>query len=303
MYSHITYIKRFLVITGSLFVFLPGCTPTQQPLKVAMVADCQYCDCDYSERWDNDYRAGKTRLIAAIDTLNKEGIDLGFHLGDLIDRDMRSYATLFPILKSAGFPFHHVLGNHDFKVAPEHKSSVLPMLNLRNGYYSMVRNNYRFIVLDGTEVSNYRYADSSRAAQADKIMELYAKDNRPQAKPWNGGMSNQQLNWLQQQLDSCTTLKQNAIIMCHFPVSPAGDANLWNDKEVVDLISKYDVVKLFINGHHHPGNYTETNGIPFVTMHALVSTQQTTSFGYLNLFDRKIELIGFGRELSRTWEW
>lgn len=303
MYSHITNIKRFLAIVGSLFVLMTGCTPTPKPIKVAMIADCQYCDCDYNSRWNNDYRKGKTRLISAIDTLNEIGMDLGFHLGDFIDRDFNSFDTLLPIINSADFKFHHVLGNHDFKVADTNKHQVLPTLQLEKGYYSIEKDAYRFIVLDGTEVSNYRYTDSTKINHANTVMNAYASEHRPQAKPWNGGISNTQLRWLKNELESCTRAQQNAIVVCHFPVSPLGDANLWNDQEVVALLTQYKAVKLFINGHHHAGNFTVTQNLPFVTMHAMVTTTNTSAFGYLKLYPNKIELVGYGREPSREFTW
>ena len=117
----ILYAFIILVFTSNAFA---------QPLKIGIVADCQYCDCDYSDRWNNDYRQGPPRLQKAVDSFNGNEVDLVFHLGDFIDRDFSSYATVKPIMNQLNMPHYYVLGNHDFSVADSLKNKVLTTLEL-----------------------------------------------------------------------------------------------------------------------------------------------------------------------------
>ena len=270
-----------------------------QDFKVGLIADCQYCNCEFSEQWNNDYQKGLPRLIAAVDTFNTRNVDLALHLGDFIDRDFKSFSEVSPIFESLTMPHFHVLGNHDFSVVDSLKTQVPQALGLEQPYYTIAKNNWLFIVLDGTDISLYKTNDTAFINDADKNREYYENLGRSQAKPWNGAVGGLQMVWLESQLRNAEKANQNVVIFCHFPILPEGSANLWNDVELVQLIEKYSSVKAFINGHHHPGNYMIHNNIHYLTLQGMVRTKEETAFSIITLKENQIEVNGFGREPNR----
>ena len=270
-----------------------------QSLRIGLIADCQYCSCDFSEKWNNNYSDSPARLTAAVDTLNTIPTHITFHLGDFIDRDFTSFKVINPIYNSLSMPHYHLLGNHDFSVEDSLKSSVMDQLSLAKPYYVVSKNNWKFIVLDGTDVSVYNTTDKQKIQKADSLRKVYLNEGRAQAKPWNGAISTTQLAWLDQELELADQANKNVIVLCHFPVFPSGDANLWNDVEVMTVLERHKSVKAFINGHHHPGNYAFQNGIHYLTLKGMVRSKKLNSFADIELKSDRIIVTGYGREESR----
>ena len=79
--------------------------------------------------------------------------------------------TLEPIATKLRSKLHHALGNHDFDVADDLKAKVPETLGLENGYYSFRKNQFRFVVIDTTDVSSYRTPGGS-AEQSAAAAEL-----------------------------------------------------------------------------------------------------------------------------------
>lgn len=271
-----------------------------QVLKIGIIADCQYCNCDFSERWNNDYRQGQQRLQKAVEKLNSSKVDMVFHLGDFIDRDFESYKKVKPIFDKLVMPSYFVLGNHEFSVADSLKEKVLETLDLKKAYYTVQKNDWFFVVLDGTDISPYRSSDPDKIEYANQQMTYYEKLGRSQAKPWNGAIGQGQLEWLETQLQEADKQKLNTIVLAHFPVLPLAALNLWNDVEIVQILENHKSVKAYFNGHHHPGNYKEQNGIHYITFQGMVRSQSKTAYAIVTLYDKNIEIKGEGREPNRS---
>lgn len=273
-----------------------------QSLKIGIIADCQYCDCEFNEGWNNDYRQGQQRLKLAVEKFNSREVDMVFHLGDFIDRDFESYKTVKPIFEKLVMPSYFVLGNHEFSVADSLKDKVLETLDLKKAYYTVQKKDWFFVVLDGTDISPYRSSDPDNIEYANQQMAYYEKLGRSQAKPWNGAIGQGQLEWLEKQLQQADKQKLNTFVLAHFPVLPLAALNLWNDVEVVKIIEKYKSVKAYFNGHHHPGNYIKQNGIHYITFHGMVRSQRQTAYAIVTLSDKKIVIKGEGREPNKSLE-
>ncbi|SDI76012.1 hypothetical protein SAMN04488693_12220 [Arthrobacter subterraneus] len=54
------------------------------------------------------------------------------------------------------------------------------------------------------------------------------------------------------------------VLNSHHPVFPLDQHNAYNDAELVDLVSSYDNVVAWLNGHNHAGNYGFTGGTHFI---------------------------------------
>lgn len=158
-------------------------------------------------------------------------------------------------------------------------------------------NSYRFLALDGNDVSFHAYEKGSEEFVA---AEKYYEAQKKKLAKYNGALGVTQMKWLTDQLKSAESLKEEVILFCHFPVYPQNHHNLWNDKEVKALLQKYSCVKAYINGHNHKGNYAESSGIHFVTMKAMVENVEPT-FSILELSKTKIVIKGFGAEESREF--
>ncbi|WP_282161775.1 metallophosphoesterase [Ulvibacterium marinum] len=287
--------------------FLIGCsqkkkTSTKFPeFEIGVVADCQYCNCKSGNQ--RFYRQSPMRLKEAIDTLNTYPLDYSIHLGDFIDQSFDSFDTVAPIWATLKSDRFHVLGNHDFSVADSLKPYVFEKMELNDRYYSIVRNKWRFIILDGNDLSLHGALSESKKQQTDSLFNLLEGKNLPNVVPWNGGLSNDQLNWVEDQLKLATMNEERVGMFCHFPTLGVSNAhNLLNYEELLSLIEENDCVKFYFNGHNHAGDYIEKDGVHYLTFKGMVDTQDSTSFARVAFKKDSIFVTGYGRELSRKFK-
>ena len=112
-------------------------------------------------------------------------------------------------------------------------------------------------------------------------------------------MSRKQIHWLDKQLVAAQNKNLKVALFCHYPLLPFEAHTLWNSEIVLEVLKKYDNVKLWLNGHNHKGNYTNQHGIHFLTLRAMVETQNENAFSLITFSKNKIEVEGFGREPDR----
>jgi 3',5'-cyclic AMP phosphodiesterase CpdA len=120
-----------------------------------------------------------------------------------------------------------------------------------------------------------------------------------QAKAWNGAIGRVQLAWLEATCAAAAREGRRVIILCHHPVLPAADHNLWNAPEVVALLERQPAVVAWLNGHNHAGGFAEHHGVPCVTLHGMVETAGTSAFATARFLDDRLVITGHGREPSR----
>jgi len=266
------------------------------PLTFCAVADCQYCD--KPTHGKRAYRDSVRHLKTCVDVCNEtQELTYMVHLGDFIDADFESFATLNPITRELKIPLHHVLGNHDFDVVDEKKADVPKTMGLEARHYFFRYQNWRFIALDGNDISHHGWAkDTPEFAQSQAVIAANGWDQKPN---WNGAIGKSQLAWLEQQLLAATAAEENVILYCHFPIWPAGVGHdLWNAAEVISLIEPHPCVKAYINGHNHAGNYAEKDGVHYLTLKGMVENEEST-FAHIRLEDDHIVVKGFGAETDR----
>ena len=266
--------------------------------EVGVVADCQYCDCAVSGI--RHYQKGTERLRKAVNELNRHELDHCIHLGDFIDRDFTSFDSVAPIWNSLRADGFHVLGNHDFSVADSLKPMVLARLNLKDRYYSLTRNNWRFLILDGNDLSKHGALNENKIRQTDSLLNLPKYKDQSNMKMWNGGLGREQLRWIENELKLATANGERVGFYCHFPVFAASeDHNLWNFDELQSVIDNYPCVKFYFNGHNHAGGYTEKDGVHYLNFKGMVNTRDSTSFARVLFKEDSIIVKGYGREPSR----
>jgi manganese-dependent ADP-ribose/CDP-alcohol diphosphatase len=267
-------------------------------ISFGVFADCQYCDCETLN--NRFYRNSLQKLEKAITHFNQnEKLEFVVNVGDLIDRDFASFAPLKPILQKSNKTIYHLPGNHDFEVEPEHLEKVPEELGLSKMYYTLIKKGWMFVFLDGTDISFFS-ADKKKIKLAEDMSAKLKAEGKPNYHPWNGGIGEQQLNWLNNQLQLAKLENLNVAVFCHYPLLPFESHVLWNQAEVLEILNKYSCVKLWMNGHNHTGNYTFQNGIHYITLKGMVETESENAFGEVTLNDKTIEIKGLGRETTRT---
>jgi predicted phosphodiesterase len=266
-------------------------------LTFGIVADVQYTDHEpVSSRY---YRNSPDRLKEAVAEFKKEKVDFIINLGDLIDRDINSFVPVLEILEASGISTYHVVGNHDFSVRQREKKMipVVPIEGLR--YYSFVKQNYRFIFLDGNEVSLYGAPTAAKGREATELLAAMKSRGEINALEWNGAIGKDQLEWLKTELELAREKGEKVLAFCHFPLAPDNSHNLLNYKEVLSMLTEFPEIAVWFAGHNHEGNFGKTGNLYHLTFKAMVNTENENSYAIVRIFNNRIEITGYGREPDR----
>lgn len=258
------------------------------------IADCQYAD--QPDAGARRYRAASAKLAEAVAALNTQPLNFTIHLGDFTDQGWEAHRTVAPLFAALTAPGHHVLGNHDFAVPDARKAEVPARLGIPERSRAFVQNGWRFILLDGNDVSLHAWPEGSAA-------QLTAREFRDRHAPgspdWNGGIGIVQLLWLDGMLAAADAAGESAIVMCHFPVLPAGPHALWNAAEVIAVLRAHPSAKLYLAGHDHDGGYVEQHGMHFLTLRAMLDGPDN-AWATITAQRGEIRVDGHGREPDRV---
>ena len=218
----------------------------REPFAFGVIADAQYCD--YEPAGTRYYRASLEKLPACVKEFNALDLEFVIHLGDFIDRDFASFARFLPLYDALRHPHHHVLGNHDFAVAGEKKAEVPAVLGMPGRYYDFACRGWRFVVLDGNDVSLHgNLPGTEKYKRAMAMLEKLSARRARNARPWNGAIGEEQIAWLKGRLAAAEAAGERAVLFCHFPLFPPNDHNLWNDEEmmrIVEGLRQYDAAEM-----------------------------------------------------------
>lgn len=266
--------------------------------RFGLIADAQYCD--HPAAGSRYYRQSLSKLSDCVSDLKNQDLAFTVHVGDLIDRDFASFGQISPLLAPLTHNVYQVLGNHDFSVEADELGEVLGVMGLERGYYDVVRDGWRFIMLNGTEVSTYAYPEGHPQQRiAQQMLEGVERQGLPQAYSWNGALGDIQLQWLEDRLAYAAGRREKVVLICHFPVFPKDAHNLWDAESVLDLIRRSPHVVAWINGHNHGGNYAYQWGTHFVNLRGMVETPDSTAYSTVEVYENMLVMAGRGRELNR----
>lgn len=263
-------------------------------LSFGAIADCQ--SADQPDNGERHYRAAAGKLQEAVRAINAEHPSFTVHLGDFTDTGWNSFNTVAPLFGALQTPGHHVLGNHDFSVPDAQKAAVPERLGIPERYRAFSENGWRFISLDGNDVSLHAWPNGSAAQLSARE---FRDQHAPGAPDWDGGLGFVQLLWLDTMLNEADAAGESAVVLCHFPVLPASEHVLWNADEVLSILRSHASVKLFLAGHNHAGDYVESGGIHFLTLRAMLDTSQN-AWSLIHLAPKEIRVDGSGREPDRV---
>lgn len=292
--------RRFLAASGSSLAAtaMSSAQNNDKPLlSFGLMADCQYADIETAGA--RFYRASPGKLREAVAALNKQDLAFSFHLGDFIDRDFKSFADLLPITAKLKSKLYHALGNHDFDVPDDLKKKVPAQLGLQKGYYSFRKAGFRFIVLDTTEVSTFRYAaDDPKTSSALAELKKLQSTKAPFAQTWNGRAGEVQITWLKSELTAATKAGETVLVFGHHPILPREGHCTWNQSELHELLAQSPCCKAYLNGHNHAGSYAQVDGVHYLTLDGMLNTKDQNAYAYARLFPHHLEIKGFGRQES-----
>ena len=278
----------------------PGGDSAGKPiLSFGMITDVQYADAD--PEGERHYRASIPKLKTAVEFLAKKNLPFTLHLGDLIDRDFKSFDAVLSLLDGLGHPVHHLLGNHDYSVTDGEKSQIVAKFRMPHDYFSFVQSGVRFVMIDTNDRSTYKYPkDSQQDQDGEALLKRLIAENAISAKPWNGGVSEAQLAWLDRELTAAAVAKERVVLCGHHPLQPADDYQAWNSGDLLAVIDRHPSVVAYFCGHNHAGAESMRNGIPYITFKSILHQPDTNAFSVIHLFGDRLEIEGHGREKSRV---
>ena len=297
-----TFLKITLpVVATGRAVAASEATPATEPdLVFGVIADPQYADADM--RMNRYYRNSLSKLEAAVGELNQHPLEFTVTLGDLIDRDLASFDAVMPIYAKLKHPHHPVCGNHDFSVADEDKTKVLPAMGLEQPYYAKERKSWRFLFLDGTDIGVWRYpAADPRTATAKAMLEAGRKAKKPNFARHSAAIGPKQMGWIAAELEAARKADQRVILFSHYPLLPVGNNhNLWNAPELVELLDQNPHAVGYMNGHNHKGNYAQQGSCHYLNFKGMVETEKETAYAVVKCFADRLEIEGYGLEPDKN---
>jgi len=301
------FFRANLVFTILLVLFSPrilsqnveiSVSDTCETVRFGIITDVQYCPCE--SKGNRFFSKSLQKIKTAVDTLNTKDLSFTISLGDVIDRDFQCYDSILPKIRKLNMPVFFAYGNHDYNVADSQKNKIDSVHRQQNSYFTFKRNNWRFIVLNTSDVSLYAYPKNSIPwFLSDSIYKQQRYQKFIQAKMWNGGVGEKQIRWMKQCLDTASRLNESVLIFGHHPFYPKREHNAWNDSAMVSILEQYPCVKAYFCGHNHAGEYAVKNNIQYLTLKGMVEGQDVTSFSWVELLPTAIRVHGFGSEVSR----
>lgn len=258
------------------------------------------------------------RAVANWNALNKLAFSINF--GDIIDgfcpkdQSLKALHTVISEFDKFNGPVHHLIGNHCLYNLPRDKliSSLKIPTNGTNAYYDFSPvPDYRFIVLDSYDISALAWPDDHpKRARAEKLLkERNPNENKnsPEGMEgmdtrflmYNGGVGEEQLQWLDAVLKDCEKKMQKAVVCSHVPLDPVASspkALLWNYEEVMEIVHRHGCVKVCISGHAHKGGYSvDSHGVHHRVLEAALECPPgADAFGFVDVYSDRLALFGTG---------
>ncbi|WP_134684100.1 metallophosphoesterase [Brevibacillus migulae] len=261
-----------------------------------LVADAQYCECDTNGT--RNYRASLDKMKEAAATFNKHDLAFTIQLGDIIDRDKSSFSKIVPLYNQIKGPRYHVLGNHDFPVPVD---EVVRILEMPRPYYDFSKDGWRFVVIDTNDLSSYEDpTNADKKETAESYLEVLKWSGAMNAQTWNGGVSSEQMTWLQNVLAQAKQANEKVVVFGHMALYPKNEHNVWNDEALLKTLESAGNVVAYFNGHNHAGNYGFKNGVHYLNFQGMVETPDSNSYSIVKVYPDRLEIDGYGREKDRT---
>ncbi|XP_040187112.1 manganese-dependent ADP-ribose/CDP-alcohol diphosphatase isoform X2 [Rana temporaria] len=166
---------------------------------------------------------------------------------------------------------------------------------------------YDFSVI-GRDSSSHKYVKSLKVLkQKNKNADLNSPTDLddPQFVQFNGGISGDQLDWIDVILQSSDINGEKVMVAGHLPIFPPSTDPIcltWNYKEVLSMLQAHPSVVAYFSGHDHDGGYSrDPHGIHHITFHGIIETPpDSRAFSTMEIYEDRMELRGRGLVPHRT---
>lgn len=287
-----------------------------------LISDIQHADVDdrisVSGR-RRYYREALNAVERAVHDWNKETLKFVIHCGDITDglnhkigQSKQALNRVLQKLAPLRVSLKHVLGNHC--TSQLGRKTLLQSLNFEGlkGFYEFVpRSGWRCVVLDTCDVSLYAWPQNHpHYKQAFQIMKkknpnenwcdastMEGMDKRFVA--YNGGLGEEQLKWLDDQLEMARRQKEYVLVFTHIPISPEvakPNALCWNYEAVMKKLSAHsDIVKAVFSGHTHRwAHVQDEHGIHHVIVPGVIEEKPGgRAHASVHVYNDRLILCGF----------
>ncbi|MDL2407664.1 metallophosphoesterase [Rhizobium calliandrae] len=275
-------------------------SPSAPLFRFGVVADPQYAALEPNFSLNRYPAKSLAKLAEAIAEFNRHDLAFVVTLGDIIDGGWESFDAVLPVYETLRHERHFLLGNHDFAVAAEHLTKVANRLGMPSAFYDFAHAGYRFIALDGNEISLFAPPEGDpRRAEAKALMKALHEAGAPNSHRWNAAVSDTQYTWLAAKLLEAKVAGEKTIVMNHYPIFPRNSHNALDSDRMLTLLAEHDHVVAYLSGHNHEGNFGVMDGTYFLNFKGMVDTEDSNAYSIVSVYEDRLEIAGFGREESR----
>ncbi|XP_044309683.1 manganese-dependent ADP-ribose/CDP-alcohol diphosphatase [Varanus komodoensis] len=247
--------------------------------------------------------------------------------------------TVMKEFKKLRVPVHHIWGNHEFynfsrdylvqsalntkyledqtslsNSNRDQSSTKITPAEFYYAYQFCPMSKFRFILLDtydlsilGRDKSTKKYQESLHLLQEKNKNENL---NSPlglaecQFVQFNGGFSQDQLDWVDEVLTYADKKQERVVIVGHLPIHPNSTNSIclaWNYKDALSVIHSHKSVVCFLAGHLHYGGYClDSHGVHHLTLEGIIETPpESQAFGSIYVYNDRMVLKGRGRVPDR----
>lgn len=250
-------------------------------MKFLAFTDLHYTDDDSHEV---RYRPKSLEKVKKAIKEHSDNCDFIVDFGDTADsvegakKQTVLWQEVAQAMKNSGKDYYALIGNHDTSTD---KNEWAKIMNMPSRFYSFFCDGYKIVVLD----PNNNDEKSPYPEEEIKWAECYIDD--------------EQMEWLENELKNS---RQNIIIFSHemlimSDIDNDDDHVIRNRHKLIELIEKSGKVKAVFCGHYHDGDFSERNGIHYITFRA-ICTRDDECHAVVTIENNKIKVEGFGGQPS-----
>lgn len=172
---------------------------------------------------------------------------------------------------------------------------------------------WRFVTIDSYDVSIIGASTQENLELANSMLKEHNPNDltvsgtwfdnldfhRKRWVPYNGGVSQMQLNWFRRVLNYTLHNNEKVIVFSHQPIYAPDipQSVIWNSEELLELVHEYGTVCLWMAGHDHDGQYQIDDCgvhhlVPPAPIEALPGDK---TFGHIDVYNDKLVLNWNGR--------
>jgi alkaline phosphatase len=282
-------VSRRAAIQGSVLLLSAGLAANRDvrgeaepppSVRIGLVTDIHHAD--KPSAGTRFYRDSRKKLEEARDFFVREKLPCIIELGDTIDSadtlaaEQEYLRQFWQTFAATGIDRRCVLGNHC--VSALNKAEFLAITQQARTFDSFDLGGFHFILLDACY----------RKDGAD-----YGRNNFE----WtDANIPPHELDWLRSDLERTAN---KTVVLVHQRLDVPPPYGIQNAAEVRKVLQDSGKVLAVLQGHYHPGDYREQNGIPYCTLSAMIegSGPDNSAYAVLEIFpDESIRLQGFRKQ-------